>query len=150
MKKLQEISDYIGSMKIKKTIFGGYNREDVFVKMKEIVNMFQECMDEGQVEQKKLIEEYEHRLQASQLLVAELNKKVTILSQEQKRSAMEREQMKSAYEAYCEKQRQQYSESLESLSAEVLHIMENITNLQQRLREEDIREVIEVKVEEGI
>ena len=41
MDKLQEISNYVGNMKIRKTFFGGYDREDVFVKMQELVNMFQ-------------------------------------------------------------------------------------------------------------
>ena len=148
MDKLQEISAYVGNMKIKKTFFGGYDREDVVIKMQEIVNMFQECMQEEQKKQKEIIEGYELRIQTSQLLVAELNKKVAGLSAEQKNAEAEKEQMKSAYKEYCSNILQQYSDSLKTLSAEFTQIMDNITKLQQNLIEGDVLEAIEVKVEE--
>lgn len=147
MEKLQEISNYVGSMKIKKTFFGGYDREDVIIKMQEIVNMFQEYVMEEQEKQKKVIEDYELRMQTSQLLVGELNKKIANLSAEQKNSEVEKEQMKMAYKDYCSNILQQYSDSLKTLSAEFTQIMDNITKLQQNLIEGDLLDVVEVKEE---
>lgn len=147
MEKLQEISNYVGSMKIKKTFFGGYDREDVIIKMQEIVNMFQEYVMEEQEKQKKVIEDYELRMQTSQLLVGELNKKIANLSAEQKNAEVEKEQMKVAYKDYCSNILQQYSDSLKTLSAEFTQIMDNITKLQQNLIEGDLLDVVEVKEE---
>lgn len=147
MEKLQEISNYVGNMKIKKTFFGGYDREDVIIKMQEIVNMFQEYVMEEQEKQKKVIEDYELRMQTSQLLVGELNKKIANLSAEQKNSEVEKEQMKMAYKDYCSNILQQYSDSLKTLSAEFTQIMDNITKLQQNLIEGDLLDVVEVKEE---
>ena len=48
MDKLQEINTYITEMKIKKTLFGGYDREDVYVKIGNIVEMFQKNLEEIQ------------------------------------------------------------------------------------------------------
>lgn len=148
MEKLQEISNYVGNMKIKKTFFGGYDREDVIIKMQEIVNMFQEYVMEEQEKQKEVIADYELRIQTSQLLVAELNKKIANLSAQQQNAESEKEQMKSAYKEYCSNILQQYSDSMKTLSAEFTQIMDNITRLQQNLIEGDALEAIEVKVEE--
>ncbi len=147
MDKLQEISNYVGNMKIKKSFFGGYDREDVFVKMQELVNMFQEYAKEEQEKQKEVIKDYELRIETSQLLVAELNKKIAGLSAEQRNVESEKEQMKSAYREYCTNILQQYSDSLRTLSTEFAQIMENITTLQQNLIEGDILDSIEVKIE---
>lgn len=148
MDKLQEISNYVGNMKIRKTIFGGYDREDVFIKMQELVNMFQAYVNEEQEKQKEVIADYELRIQTSQLLVGELNKKIVNLSAEQKSAESEKEQMKSAYKEYCSNILQQYSDSLRTLSTEFTQIMENITALQQNLIEGDFLEAIEVKIED--
>ena len=93
MEKLQEISNYVGNMKIRKTFFGGYDREDVFVKMQELVNMFQECIEEEQDKQKKLVEDYEIRIQTSQRMLIEINKRIAELSLEQKNAEAEKEKM---------------------------------------------------------
>ena len=148
MDKLQEISNYVGNMKIRKTFFGGYDREDVFVKMQELVNMFQACLKEEQDKQKEIVDDYELRIQTSQMLMAELNKKIAELSMEQKNAQVEKEQMKSAYKEYCANILQQYSDSLKTLSAEFTQIMDNITKLQQNLIDGDILETIEVKIED--
>jgi len=148
MEKLQEISNYVGNMKIRKTFFGGYDREDVFVKMQELVNMFQECIEEEQDKQKKLVEDYEIRIQTSQRMVMELNKRIAELSLEQKNAEAEKEKMKMVYKEYCSNILQQYSDSLKTLSAEFTQIMDNITNLQQNLIDEDILKKIEVKIED--
>ena len=147
MEKLQEISNYVGNMKIKKTFFGGYDRDDVIGKMQEIVNMFQDYVMEEKEKQKKVIEDYEFRVQTSQLLIVELNKKISNLSTEQQNAELEKEQMKSAYKEYCSNILQQYSDSLKTLSAEFTQIMENITMLRQNLIEGDFLDAIEVKGE---
>lgn len=148
MDKLQKISDYVGNMKIRKTFFGGYDREDVIIKMQEIVNMFQDCMMEEKEKQKEIIADYELRIHTSQVLVNELNKKIAALSEEQKNAQAEKEQMKSAYKEYCSNLLSQYSDSLKTLSAEFTQIMDNITKLQQNLIEGDMLDAIEVKVED--
>lgn len=148
MDKIQEISNYVGNMKIRKTFFGGYDREDVFIKMQELVNMFQAYANEEQEKQKEIIADYELRIQTSQLLVAELNKKIASLSAEQKNAEAEKAQMKDAYKEYCSNLLQQYSDSLKTLSAEFTQIMDNITKLQQNLIEGDVLDSIEVKIED--
>lgn len=150
MDKLQKISDYVGNMKIRKTFFGGYDREDVIIKMQEIVNMFQDCMMEEKEKQKEIIADYELRIHTSQVLVNELNKKIAALSENQKNAEAEKEQMKSAYKEYCSNLLSQYSDSLKTLSAEFTQIMDNITKLQQNLIEGDMLDAIEVKVEDVV
>ena len=150
MDKLQKISDYVGNMKIRKTFFGGYDREDVISKMQEIVNMFQDCMMEEKEKQKEIIADYELRIHTSQVLVNELNKKIAALSENQKNAEAEKEQMKSAYKEYCSNLLSQYSDSLKTLSAEFTQIMDNITKLQQNLIEGDMLDAIEVKVEDVV
>ena len=54
MDNLQEINTYITEMKIKKTFFGGYDREDVYVKIGNIVEMFQRNIEEMQKKEKEL------------------------------------------------------------------------------------------------
>lgn len=60
MNELQEITDYSRSMKIKKTIFGGYEREDVFVKMGELTSMFQRYIDELRKEEQEKQKHFLH------------------------------------------------------------------------------------------
>lgn len=148
MEKMQEISNYIGNMKIRKTIFGGYDREDVFAKMQELVKMFQDCLKEEQDKQDEIVEEYELRIRSSQMMVAELNRKISELSGEQKKYEAEKEKMKDAYKDYCTNMLQQYSDSLKTLSAEFTQIMDNITKLQQSIIEGNVIEKLEVKIEE--
>lgn len=64
MNELQEITDYIHSMKIKKTIFGGYEREDVLVKMGELTSMFQRYIDELRKEEQEKQKQYQIQLGA--------------------------------------------------------------------------------------
>ncbi len=148
MDKLQEISNCVNNMKIRKAFFGGYDRDDVFAKMQELVNMFQAYAKEEQEKRQELIADYELRIQTSQLLVGELNKKIASLSTEQKNAESEREQMKSAYREYCSNILQEYSDSLRTLSTEFTQIMENIITLQQNLIDGDVLDAIEVKIEE--
>lgn len=146
MDKTQELNTYISNMKIKKTLFGGYDREDVYVKIGKIVELFQESLDEMEKEKAKLEEGYEKRLEASEMLIAELNKKIGGLTIEQKNAIQEKEKMKEFYKEYCSNILQQYSDSLRTLSAEFTQVLDNVTNLQKNIVDADFFE----KVESGI
>lgn len=147
MDKLQEINTYITEMKIKKTLFGGYDREDVYVKIGNIVEMFQKNLEEIQKKEEELVDSYEKRLHASDLLVAELNKKIGSLTAEQKGAVQEKERLKEAYKDYCSNILQQYSDSLRTLSAEFTQILENVTNLQKNIIDTDIFERLDTELE---
>ncbi len=138
MERLQQIQVYIENMKIKKAIFGGYERNDVMAKMQEVTNLCQEYLEEENKKHKALIEEYEMNMQASQLLVNELNQKISDLSVEVQDMEIEKEQMKSVYKEHCSNILKQYSDSLRTLSNEFSNIMGNIAMLQQHLIEDDI------------
>ena len=147
MDNLQEINTYITEMKIKKTFFGGYDREDVYVKIGNIVEMFQRNIEEMQKKEKELEEGYEKRLQASEMLIAELIKKIGSLTAEQKGAIHEKERMKEVYKQYCSNILQQYSDSLRTLSAEFTQILDNVTNLQKNIVDVDIFEQFDSEIE---
>lgn len=143
MEKLQEISDFVENLKIKKTLFGGYDREDVLVKMQELIGVFQKCLEEEQERQKEVIKDYEQQLQTSKMLANELNKKLGGLLAEQKNLTKENSKMKDVYKEYCTNILQQYSDSLRTLSNEFSQILDNITNLQQNIINVEMFEEIE-------
>lgn len=150
MDKLLEISNYVRDLTIKKTFFGGYDRDDVFEKIQELMGMFRSYAKEEKLKQQKIMEDYELRIRTSQAMIGELNKKIAVLSEEQKNAEVEKQQMKTAYKEYCSQMLGQYSDSLRTLSAEFTQIMENITTLQQNLLEEDFLDVMEVRIEETV
>ena len=147
MDRLQEINDYINDMKIKKAFFGGYDKEDVYKKIGVIVDLFRKFTEEQQEKQKELIEGYEKRLQASDMLNMELNKKLGSLAAEQKNVIEEKEKMKEVYKEYCANILQQYSNSLRALSAEFTQILDNVTNLQKDIVDEDLFEKLGAEIE---
>ena len=150
MDRLQEINEYINDMKIKKAFFGGYDKEDVYKKIGVIVDLFRKFTEEQQEKEKELIEGYEKRLQASDMLNMELNKKLGNLAAEQKNVIEEKEKMKEVYKEYCANILQQYSNSLRALSAEFTQILDNVTNLQKDIVDEDLFEKLgaEIKAEQ--
>ena len=147
MDRLQEINEYINDMKIKKAFFGGYDKEDVYKKIGVIVDLFRKFTEEQQEKQKELIEGYEKRLQASDMLNMELNKKLGSLAAEQKNVIEEKEKMKEVYKEYCANILQQYSNSLRALSAEFTQILDNVTNLQKDSVDEDLFEKLGAEIE---
>lgn len=147
MDRLQEINEYINDMKIKKAFFGGYDKEDVYKKIGVIVDLFRKFTEEQQEKEKELIEGYEKRLQASDMLNMELNKKLGNLAAEQKNVIEEKEKMKEVYKEYCANILQQYSNSLRALSAEFTQILDNVTNLQKDIVDEDLFEKLGVEIE---
>lgn len=146
--KFQEIIDYVGDVKIKKVLFGGYDKSDVTVKMNELMVKFEEYTKEQQEKQKAQLEEYEVKIQTSKILINELNKKLSALMLEQKNIEREKEKIQGAYKAYCSGILKQYSESLCTLSAEFSQILDNITVLQKNMLDTEIFDKIEVRVEE--
>ena len=154
MDKIQEINTYITKMKIKKTLLGGYDREDVYMKISELVDLFQKCLEEIQEDEKSLIEGYEKRLQASNLLISELNKEVGDAkadhkNADHKNAVQEKENIKNAYKDYCSNILQRYSESLRSLSAEFSQILDNVTKLQDNIVNMDLFETVEEEFEKN-
>ena len=147
MDRLQEINEYINDMKIKKAFFGGYDKEDVYKKIGVIVDLFRKFTEEQQEKEKELIEGYEKRLQASDMLNMELNKKLGSLAAEQKNVIEEKEKMKEVYKEYCANILQQYSNSLRALSAEFTQILDNVTNLQKDIVDEDLFEKLDAEIE---
>lgn len=147
MDRLQEINEYINDMKIKKAFFGGYAKEDVYKKIGVIVDLFRKFTEEQQEKEKELIEGYEKRLQASDMLNMELNKKLGNLAAEQKNVIEEKEKMKEVYKEYCANILQQYSNSLRTLSAEFTQILDNVTNLQKDIVDEDLFEKLGAEIE---
>ncbi|MGF0102610.1 hypothetical protein [Bariatricus sp. SGI.019] len=147
MDRLQEINEYINDMKIKKAFFGGYDKEDVYKKIGVIVDLFRKFTEEQQEKEKELIEGYEKRLQASDMLNMELNKKLGNLAAEQKNVIEEKEKMKEVYKEYCANILQQYSNSLRALSAEFTQILDNVTNLQKDIVDEDLFEKLGAEIE---
>ena len=148
MDRLQEINEYINDMKIKKAFFGGYDKEDVYKKIGVIVDLFRKFTEEQQEKEKELIEGYEKRLQASDMLNMELNKKLGNLAAEQKNVIEEKEKMKEVYKEYCANILQQYSNSLRALSAEFTQILDNVTNLQKDIVDEDLFEKLGAEIED--
>ena len=142
-----KINEYINDMKIKKAFFGGYDKEDVYKKIGVIVDLFRKFTEEQQEKEKELIEGYEKRLQASDMLNMELNKKLGSLAAEQKNVIEEKEKMKEVYKEYCANILQQYSNSLRALSAEFTQILDNVTNLQKDIVDEDLFEKLGAEIE---
>ena len=147
MDRLQEINEYINDMKIKKAFFFLYDKEDVYKKIGVIVDLFRKFTEEQQEKEKELIEGYEKRLQASDMLNMELNKKLGNLAAEQKNVIEEKEKMKEVYKEYCANILQQYSNSLRTLSAEFTQILDNVTNLQKDIVDEDLFEKLGAEIE---
>ena len=146
--RFQEIVDYVNDTKIKKVLFGGYDKNDVTLKMNELIVKFEEYTKEKQEKHAAQIEENEVKIQTSKILINELNKKLSALMLEQKNIEREKEKMQGAYKAYCSGILKQYSESLCSLSAEFSQILDNITVLQKNMLDTEIFDKLEVTIEE--
>lgn len=146
MERLQEISEYLEGLKIKRTLIGGYDREDVDAKLGELQDMIQECMEE-QEEQERLLEDYDFRLHTSRMLVKKLKKKLREMTNEQESLELEKEKLKETYKEYCSNILQKYSESLRTLSTEFSEILDNITNLQKNIIDAESFEELQVNLD---
>ena len=150
MDKLQEVNDYIEKMKMKKVIFGGYDKDDVYMKINNIIDLFQKCVDKYEEEEKSIIRDYENRMKEQDALISELNRKLEMAEKEQKKTFAEKEKIKSAYKEYCSTILTEYSNSLRSLSLEFTQVLENVARLQKGLKENAIFNQIEAIEDEEI
>lgn len=87
MEKMQEIKEYINTMKIKKTIFGGYDREDVYTKLGVITGMFQKYIEEFQKSEENQREEFEKKIRAAEEEIAKLQQRIGVLLNENQNAA---------------------------------------------------------------
>ena len=150
MDKLQEVNDYIEKMKMKKVIFGGYDKDDVYIKINNIIDLFQKCVDKYEEEEKAIIRDYESRMKEQDALISELKRKLETAEKEQKKTFAEKEKIKSAYKEYCSTILTEYSNSLRSLSLEFTQVLENVARLQKGLKENAIFNQIEAIEDEEI
>ena len=150
MDKLQEVNDYIEKMKMKKVIFGGYDKDDVYMKINNIIDLFQKCVDKYEEEEKSIIRDYESRMKEQDALISELKRKLETAEKEQKKTFAEKEKIKSAYKEYCSTILTEYSNSLRSLSLEFTQVLENVARLQKGLKENAIFNQIEAIEDEEI
>lgn len=159
--KLQELKQSIDQMKLKKVMFGGYDKKDVQMKFDMALAMFQKCMKdqenkekamvmayEKQIEEMKALQaEIENKKRASDRLIADLNKNISELTEENQMMVQEQYKIKESYKAYCSEIIKQYSNSLRSLSGEFSRILENVSSLQKEINEESIIEGLEKALE---
>lgn len=124
MDKLKELKEYIEQMKIKKSLFGGYNKEDVQLKFDVVYAMFEKVVNEQEKKERVLIADFEKRLQ-------ELTEEKVLLEKEQV-------EMKTAYKTYCENMLDEYKGALRALSGEFSRILDDVSNIQKELEEDTI------------
>ena len=145
MERLQEITEYLENMKIKRAIIGGYDREDVDAKISELQEMLEICIEE-QEEKERMLEDYDFRLHTSRTLVRKLKRKLREMNEEQENQELEKERLKETYKEYCSNILQKYSESLRTLSTEFSEVLDNITNLQKDIIDAESFEELQVNL----
>lgn len=141
MGNMQEITEFVDNIQIKKTFFGGYDRKDVEIKIDTLCAMFEKVLNDERQKHQEEIAECESTIRTSKMLVTEMNKKLVVMTEEQSK-------MKGAYKEYCSAILKQYSESLRTLSTEFTQILENITSLQNNMVELEMFDEIELSLEE--
>ena len=141
MSSMQEITEFVDNIQIKKAFLGGCDRKDVELKMNTLCAMFEKVLKDEREKHKAELEECESTVQTSKMLVTEMNKKLVVMTEEQSK-------MKGVYKEYCSSILKQYSESLRTLSTEFTQILENITNLQNNMTELEVFDEIELAIEE--
>lgn len=88
MDKLQEMKDYMKQGQLKKTLFGGYNKEDVHMKFDMLSAMLDNYVKEQTEKEKAMLADFENKLQEMQqefdnkkqvtdFLIIELNKNIS-------------------------------------------------------------------------
>lgn len=129
MDKLQELKEYIDQMKIKKALFGGYNKEDVQLKFDMVYAMFEKAMKDQEAKEAELISQFEERLSK--------------LVEEKMKMEEELIEMRNSYKSCCENMLSEYKVSLKALSGEFSRILDNVSNMQKMIDEESIFEGLE-------
>ena len=123
---MKELTEYMEQIKIKKVWFGGYDKEDVHLKLAMFIAMFEKYAKEQKEKEQALIEQNEALIR-------------------------ERERIKEVYKAYCGELVKQYSDSLRSLSGEFSRILGDISDIQKEIKEETIFEGLDklLEISEG-
>ena len=132
--KLQELREHMDQMKIKKTLFGGYNKEDVQLKFDMVYAMVEKAVKEQEKKEKALIADFEKRLQD--------------LAEEKAMIEKEQVEMKSAYKTYCENMLDEYKVALRALSGEFSKILDDVSKIQKELESDTIFESLELSFAE--
>lgn len=159
--KLQDLKQSIEQMKLKKVMFGGYDKKDVQMKFDMALAMFQKCMKDQENKEKAIAVDYEKQIKelkalqaeienkkrASDRLIIDLNKNISELTEENQMMVQEQYKIKESYKTYCSEIIKQYSNSLRSLSGEFSRILENVSSLQKEINEESIIEGLEKVLE---
>ena len=156
MEKLQELKACKDKMKMRKVLFGGYDRQDVQDKIDVLYSLAEKNIKEqyemeqallATVEEQKrsfqeqteaLKKDFENQQKASEFLMIELNKNISELTEENETLVLKQGKMREAYKEYCETILKQYSESLCALSGEFTKILDNVANLQKEIGSKDI------------
>lgn len=141
MSSMQEITEFVENIQIKKTFLGGYDRRDVELKIDTLCAMFEKVLKDEREKHQTELNECESTIQTSKMLVTEMNKKLVAMTEEQSK-------MKGVYKEYCSNILKQYSESLRTLSTEFTQILENITSLQNNMIELEVFDEIELAIED--
>lgn len=149
MDKLSELTEYMNQIKLKKVLFGGYDKEDVQIKMNMMLAMFENCMKKQEEKEKNLTaefekqikelqEEFESKQKVTDHLIVELNKEINSITEENHMLLQEQQKVKETYKTYCKDILKQYSDSLRILSGEFTKILESVSNMQKGINEETI------------
>ena len=75
METTREVKEYLDNMKIKKVLFGGYDKDDVLRHIQEITKLYQNQITELQKQEQELSESYRIRFEAMENAIASLDKK---------------------------------------------------------------------------
>lgn len=153
MDKVQEIKKYVEMMKLKKVLFGGYDKEDVSKHVGHIIDMVQQYSEDCKRNEEEIIAKYQIRLEAMEMTIQALSMKLEHAVAEKDEAINEKEHLKGVYQEYCSKLLEKYSDSLKTLSGEFSKVIDNITTLQRDMLEADvagmfgIEEIVEVVVD---
>lgn len=129
--KVEEIKANLEEIKLKKVLFGGYDKKDVQMKLDMAIAMFEKCLKDQEEKANVTVQSYERKIRA-------LNKTVIDLTDENEALVKKQYELKEGYKAYCGEIIKQYSESLRSLSGEFNRILEDVSTLQRGLNAEQV------------
>ena len=96
---------------------------------------------------KEIVKDYETRMHTSDLLIKELNKKITSLMEGQKDLEKEKDKLKEAYREYCSGILQEYTDSLRTLSSEFTKVIDHVTSFQKNIVDPEFFDEFEAEIE---
>jgi len=133
MDKLQEMKEYMQQNQLRKTMFGGYKKEDVQMKFDMLLAMLDNYVKEqAEKEEAKL---------------AEMQRTIDALTAENEQMVQNQYRLKEAYKTYCSEFVKRYSESLDAISGEFNKMLDNVSTMQKSISEESIVEGLDKALE---